>query len=169
MNICSHQRSLITVSGNSQFNIPAGKVSRNSKTLDNELESCPRMKTVSFYHSLILKHFCKWAKLDVVTNGQKLGGGGGDKFMASFNTAGQCQRLEREIMTLGFQPCRLAFQLGCLLPEHDSTKCPVPPGAKRWRRTPGVEFFMPAPLGIQWKCDPQAPKQTSFENFLTCY
>lgn len=77
MNICSHQRSLITVSGNSQFNIPAGKVSRNSKTLDNELESCPRMKTVSFYHSLILKHFCKWAKLDVVTNGQKFGGGGG--------------------------------------------------------------------------------------------
>jgi len=62
MNICSHQRSLITVSSNTQFSISAAKVSKNSKTFDNELESCPRMKIVTFYHSLSLKHFLKVSK-----------------------------------------------------------------------------------------------------------
>ena len=150
MNICSHQRSLITVSSNSQFSIPAGKVSRNSKTLDNELESCSRMKIVTFYHSLILKHFVQVSQTaPCLQMGRIRYGRGCDKFMAYFNTAGQCQWLERETITLGFQPCSLAFQPGCFLPGHDSTNCPVPPRAKRWRKTPGVEIFMSAPLGIQ--------------------
>lgn len=111
MNICSHQRSLITVSSNSKFSISAGKVSRKSKTLDNELESCPRMKIVTFYHSLIPKHFLKVSKTTpCLQMGSNEVQGVCDNFMPYFNTAGQCQWLERETTVLGFQPSSLAFQ-----------------------------------------------------------
>jgi len=57
MDVCSHQRSLITVSSTSQFSLSENKVSRNSRTLNNELDSCPWNE-----HLLILNHFLKASK-----------------------------------------------------------------------------------------------------------
>lgn len=96
MNICSHQRSLITVSSNSQFSISWARSAETAR-LGQWTWAFPGMKTVPFYHSLILKAFLQVHKaVPCLQMGSNEVQGGVWLAYGYFSTAGQYQWLERE-------------------------------------------------------------------------
>lgn len=142
MNICSHQRSLITVSSNSQFSISWARSAETAR-LGQWTWVLPQKENSHFLSFIDPEGLSASAwNCTLFTNGQQWGAGGGVISLKLILTLQDSSSVWREKPQLSFQPCSISARL---------------PPSRAWQhqlystltKNLEVEFFLPAPLAIQ--------------------